>query len=62
DTVYQVIKRDEPGRMPFIWTLLGVKPVDTMTIPFGEFTPQELQRIKKAFPELDYGQFSDLER
>ncbi len=60
-TAYRVIQKDESRRLPLVWTLLGIKPVHFLAIPCGVFTPQEIQRIKKAFPELDDSQFSVLE-
>jgi hypothetical protein len=59
---YRPVWGTQTDRLPKLWTLLGVKPIGTIIIPIGQFTSKELQRIKKAFPELDDDQFAGLER
>jgi hypothetical protein len=58
---YRPVWGNQTDRIPKLWTLFGVKPVFTIWIPNGEFTSEELQRIKKAFPELDDWQLTEPE-
>ena len=58
---YRPVWGNQTDRIPKLWTLFGVKPIGTMWIPNGEFTSKELQRIKKAFPELHDWQLAEPE-
>jgi hypothetical protein len=43
-----------PGpTIPFVWSLLGASPLSAINLPASEFSEEDLQQYRAAFPEAD---------
>jgi hypothetical protein len=52
---YHTATADRRDRLPFWWSLLGVRPIRLIAVPIGEFSEEERQQIKTVFPEIGSG-------
>jgi len=44
---------NDQTRLPFVWSLLGASPVNSISLPTDEFSDDDRARYRSAFPEAD---------
>jgi hypothetical protein len=43
----------DSSRIPLVWSILGASPVNSIGLPAGEFSDDDLAHYRAAFPEAD---------